>query len=148
MAQEQHTPGPWEARGAMQHGEVLFWDIEPKSTGKYRGSVATVHQAEHIEGITADERDANAKLIAAAPDMLAALKAEAEADEAFDAADEYTHRADAEDWLNDPTGSLHVTEAWDRADRLRGEAKKLRAAAIAKAEPVVLQSRQPKKETV
>jgi hypothetical protein len=97
----------------MQHGKVLFWDIQPKNAGKYRGSVVTVHEAEHIGGITADERDANAHLIAAAPDMLAALKAV------------LSHKPDYADAI------------WDQVED-----------AIAKAEPVALPSRQPKKETV
>jgi hypothetical protein len=74
-----------------------------------------------------------ARLIATAPDLLGALKAEQAADEAFDAADEYTHRADAEDWLNDPTGSLHVNAARQRANDMRAKAKEMRIAAIAKA---------------
>lgn len=43
----------------VQHGVPL-----------YRGSVATVTDAEHMGGITVAERNANACLIAAAPDLL------------------------------------------------------------------------------
>ena len=60
------------------------WHIEPVIVDyKYRGMVCSLNDAEHIGGITKQERDANARLIAAAPDLLAALhgllaKAEAE----------------------------------------------------------------------
>lgn len=61
---------PWhveEARGI--EGELCFFDI--LADGKYRGGVATVGQAEHIGGITWPEAEANARLIAAAPDLAA-----------------------------------------------------------------------------
>lgn len=73
----EHTPGPWEAdccdvTGARPPGDsgVRFWSVVGK--GDYRGSVCNVHSAEHIGGITIAERDANARLIAAAPDLLEA----------------------------------------------------------------------------
>jgi hypothetical protein len=50
----------------------MYWDIEPvrKDGEDYRGDIASVHASENIGGITVEERDANARLIAAAPDML------------------------------------------------------------------------------
>jgi hypothetical protein len=70
-----HTPGPWFAQRAIGTDDMdCGWHIEPEMVDyKYRGMVASVGDAEHIGGITHDERDANARLIAAAPDLLDAL---------------------------------------------------------------------------
>ena len=69
----QHTPGPWfhahrKGNDAMfrtevfseQHGGIATCDWTPKHCGN---------------GVTATYREANARLIAAAPDLLEALKA-------------------------------------------------------------------------
>jgi hypothetical protein len=64
---KMHTPGPWkrcrENRGGCECGQV--WD----ASGKIH--VATAEYA-HVQSF--DEARANVRLIAAAPDMLAALK--------------------------------------------------------------------------
>ncbi len=64
---EMHTPGPWiwadQKRGlygAGPHNAVLEWY-------QYEGM--------HLSGITEDTQEANACLIAAAPELLNALKA-------------------------------------------------------------------------
>ena len=36
-------------------------------------------------------------------------------------ADEITERAEAEGWDNDPTGSLHISEAWVQSNKARDE---------------------------
>jgi len=36
-------------------------------------------------------------------------------------ADEITDRSEAEGWGNDPTGSLHVSEAWSQSDKANTE---------------------------
>lgn len=36
-------------------------------------------------------------------------------------ADEITERSEAEGWDNDPTGSLHVSEAWSQSDKSDAE---------------------------
>jgi len=67
--QTQHTPGPWEYVGntppknAREEGYVYGWYV-------------TCADDRHIsvEGRTGDEAEANARLIAAAPDMLEALE--------------------------------------------------------------------------
>lgn len=58
----QHTPGPWEAIG---------WDVRTKRTDTdRRGFVIATTEISPF----ADERHADARLIAAAPDLLEALK--------------------------------------------------------------------------
>ncbi|MBY5821450.1 hypothetical protein [Rhizobium leguminosarum] len=120
-----HTPGPWKLEKEWSGGPLIA------QVSKFVRAIYVVSL--NSEADPASDAEANARLISAAPDLLAALLAEDEADAAFDAADEYAHRADAEGWLDDPTGSLHVNGAWDRANDLRAKAKELRQAAIAKA---------------
>lgn len=68
MSEAKHTPGPWEAEkfGAIHGGEDQQY-----FRGRRRSQVATACLAGNIHD---DERDANARLIAAAPDLLEALK--------------------------------------------------------------------------
>lgn len=80
MGETKFTPGPWHAschdvigKRAIGDSGVRFWSVTPE--GKYRGDVANVGSAEHIGGIKLGERDANAHLIAAAPDLYEALEA-------------------------------------------------------------------------
>ena len=71
MSQTKHTPGPWFRDGACGgmpwtiHVEQAFSQLGPSN-----GKVAT---AENIDG-KFETRVANARLIAAAPDLLAACK--------------------------------------------------------------------------
>lgn len=70
-----HTPGPWginSAKGVSSNH--CFFSVIPQ-TEPYRGSVANVMDAVNIDGISIAESEANARLIAAAPDLLAACKA-------------------------------------------------------------------------
>lgn len=130
MTEMKWTPGPWFVSGVrfkMNGGEwhsVNRYDEDRKRDE----NIACVGYDPRTGAGTAD-----AHLIAAAPEMAEALQAEEEADRLFDVADEYTHRAEGEGWLNDPTGSMHVTEAWDRARQARERAKELRRAAFQKA---------------
>ena len=72
----KHTPGPWTRENAMSSDFDNFKHI----TGPDCEQVATVHQMEpqcnvsEEPRMTQAEAAANAKLIAAAPDLLAALK--------------------------------------------------------------------------
>ena len=72
--QAQHTPGPWEVNCDEVRPERTKWILAPMTTGKN----ALVAEA-YPQGKNADdpfghiERDANARLIAAAPELLAAL---------------------------------------------------------------------------
>lgn len=59
-----HTPGPWYAvRIAQSNG---FWYIDTDPDGENAGDIATIYNG--------DERAGNLNLIAAAPDLLAALR--------------------------------------------------------------------------
>ena len=72
-----HSPAPWTVEEAAgERGTVLYLTVQPAELQPftYRGAVATVHHAEEIEGITWAEARANARLIAAAPQLLAALR--------------------------------------------------------------------------
>lgn len=68
-----HTPGPWHYQGATGFNTSLD-DFEVNSDGDDWGAVAvvTVNQL-GVRNITDEEAEANAKLIAAAPDLLDAL---------------------------------------------------------------------------
>ena len=72
----KHTPAPWvlKIRPAEHDDNVTVAEIEQPRSVKYRGAVTRMQSAEHIYGIGRDELIANAHLLAAAPDMLAALK--------------------------------------------------------------------------
>ena len=61
----QHTPGPWTYRKASKH-----FHIEASAPG-YGTAVAEVHYVGNAD--TGWTSEANARLIAAAPEMLAAL---------------------------------------------------------------------------
>lgn len=66
MAQAQHTPGPWSFR-------ITGWKTNPAAIYSSRrpGAVACIPSR---TSVPLDEQSANASLIAAAPDMLAALE--------------------------------------------------------------------------
>ena len=69
------TPGPWvfeSQRGSKQ--EHCFWGVLQKTEQAYRGEVCSISDAAHIGGITEEEALANARLIAAAPELLEALQ--------------------------------------------------------------------------
>jgi hypothetical protein len=82
-----HTPAPWvlKIRPAEHNDNVTVAEIEVN--GKYRGGIARLQSAEHIDGIGKDELIANARLISAAPDMLDALEQCAEYFDKFADAD-------------------------------------------------------------
>ena len=64
---EQHTPGPWEYN-ACSHGFFV-------SAPKYRTSRQRMYVADvSLMSANGEECEANARLIAAAPELLSALK--------------------------------------------------------------------------
>lgn len=102
----QHTPGPWR----VEEGTTLVWGAcnpDDRTTYGMGYPVASMEQQRRWDRSgepTTDTQDANARLIAAAPDLLAACEAYAEA---YDAA----------------TGTIHVDPAIRAAiARAKGEA--------------------------
>jgi hypothetical protein len=72
---QAHTPGPWVARLQTNvHGADLGWIIE-HSNGRIGWASLAYADMNDEAGKDDPARDANARLIAAAPDMLAALQA-------------------------------------------------------------------------
>lgn len=72
----EHTEGPWSATTRNTHRtpagvELICITVMP--AGDYRGPVADMQSCDHIQGISMAECEANARLIAAAPDLVAAL---------------------------------------------------------------------------
>ena len=83
----QHTPGPWELRQSTRHG---YWFIDYEQGG----------EGHTLTKLDCDE--ANARLISAAPDLLAALRdLLAATEETYDSRHE---RQAALDAINKATG--------------------------------------------
>ena len=70
----KHTPGPWKCGQYLGHS---FWVVHTDVGDRGRG----MDIVEGVAGLTPEQRLANARLIAAAPELLDALK------EIVDAAD-------------------------------------------------------------
>lgn len=73
MSAAKHTPGPWRVNDnpmAMSEYCIL---AESRGTG-FGASVATANQREGYNALSPEEAKANARLIAAAPDLLDAAK--------------------------------------------------------------------------
>lgn len=70
------TPGHWRLLVEQSYQpECTVATIEQDGEDlPYRGMIARLQSAEHIDGITGEELTANAHLIAAAPDLYAALE--------------------------------------------------------------------------
>ena len=63
----QHTPGPWE----IHRNDIA--DIFDIRVGMH-GICDIVNPKQHLTELTIDESEANARLIAAAPELLTAIK--------------------------------------------------------------------------
>ena len=70
-----HTPGPWEADTDSDHGDYVIWTKQ----GNFLANIGTggicFEDHQDRETIAFDVAAANARLIAAAPDLLSAAKA-------------------------------------------------------------------------
>ena len=64
----RHTPGPWRVSAHDDNGDIVVRDYN-------MGAIVANCSEEFYGDITPKEQSANARLIAAAPDMLAALEA-------------------------------------------------------------------------
>lgn len=73
MSKAKHTEGPWSAFGPTGTGIHTQYLIRHNSPGRSGGSFATV-QTLHSTDEAIEACAANARLIAAAPDLLEALK--------------------------------------------------------------------------
>jgi len=63
---QQHTPGPWKCSQYLGHPA---WSVHMDAGDRGRGSTIV----DGVAGIDLEQRLANARLIAAAPDLLEAL---------------------------------------------------------------------------
>ena len=77
--QPKWTPGPWALKirsgtGESTANEVIAEIEQADPEGGYRGDIARLQSAKHIDGIADEELIANACLLFAAPDMYAALE--------------------------------------------------------------------------
>lgn len=68
----QHTPGPWFLVGNEIHDREAKYDASGARTGSTPNSIASVHIYPQTP-ISKGSQEANARLIAAAPELLAAL---------------------------------------------------------------------------
>jgi hypothetical protein len=64
MSNHRHTPGPWEV-------DRYYWTLQRRLFGDDEPEVQIIGRISETED---DEREANARLIAAAPELLEALK--------------------------------------------------------------------------
>lgn len=82
MTNTQHTPGPWKACRSHEDFNGPMWDIDDDERAEYEAKPFVSIEAESATVMCAHDlfemRPANARLIAAAPDLLAALQAVAD----------------------------------------------------------------------
>jgi len=73
----QHTPGPWKVHiqaTEVQGMPTFVATVRPEYLpGIFRGEICYFQSSEIINGILSDECEANARAVAALPDLLAAL---------------------------------------------------------------------------
>lgn len=69
----KHTPGPWKITSLARNG-VINHRVHFPGTAEFTGTCVATVEPEDDNGAAARVADANAKLIAAAPDLLEALQ--------------------------------------------------------------------------
>lgn len=108
VAEGDHTPGPWHINyHGGQTTDAYVWGPD----GTKRGCIASVN----LCGLDRDDftaRSGNARLIAAAPDMLAALQ---KADEALQAAEQHVLCASGQELKEVTRGRARIRAAIARA---------------------------------
>lgn len=104
QAPAQHTPGPWKAQGA----EIIAAGSREAWQSKIAILPTTIDPRPTLDAAakTIEERDANARLIAAAPEMLAALM-----------------ELCADNYLADPINSERMKNARAAIARAKGDRK-------------------------
>lgn len=80
MSEKNWTDGPWTIvdGGTCAIGDTMHYTcgIKESESDSYRGNICQIQSCDHINGaIHIDEAEANAALIAAAPDLYDALAA-------------------------------------------------------------------------
>ena len=73
MNEAKHTPGPWENEHTQYDERISFDELRPSWVNIIRASNVIIAETSHRD-ISLEEQEANAALIAAAPDLLEALK--------------------------------------------------------------------------
>jgi len=126
----------FQVKGVMVPASSLaIYEVAPEATSKddpsvYREDIIGFRHpdAAYIAALSPDVAIA---LIARVERAEAALRAWRDWDLAEDASLELYERAEAEDWRNDPTGSMHLHSAVQRANDKRSAALALRDTALA-----------------
>lgn len=72
MSEAKHTPGPWTGSGGGYIGICATKDEKPVELAHVFGD--TIYRHKKRQPISDEECEANANLICAAPDLLAALR--------------------------------------------------------------------------
>jgi len=102
---QAHTPGPWTTE---QHGDYL--DVFPVTPGWGYGGVCRIENADIDPIPLRAQADANARLIAAAPELLEAL--------------ELLHRIALQTpQLNNPDDREVIDQAWAAIRKAKGEGR-------------------------
>lgn len=94
----KHTPGPWKCGQYLgQSSWVVHMDVGDRGRG--------MDIVDGVAGLTPEQRLANARLIAAAPELLAAAQA------AKLALDDLLHAKDGRDWWTQRDAAMMLIDA-------------------------------------
>lgn len=124
MSDETHTPGPWSLRIEEGHAEVGYREIYVEAGGV---DLAIIYGDESVKPWAEDR--ANARLIAAAPELLEAVAMLVEWWDREESGPQYSDPAGRDG----PRGEAEAREWFYGNVNLAGETHKLARAALAKA---------------